>query len=305
MGRSLPPLAAVRAFEAAARHRSFTAAAEELNVTQSAVSHQVKRLEAFFGKPLFVRTPQGIEPTEAARDFQCELTDLLNRLQDFTQRLAHPGQPEVLRIRATPAFITRWLLPRMHDFSAAHPDIDYEVDIGFPPTDFSKGDVDVFIHWGTEPVEGARVEPFFQSARTPVASPDFLERSCVTEPSDLLALPLIYDMVDDAWEEWFNVCGLPLPPHAKGPRVAHCELALVAAELGQGVDLSYLALIEKELESGKLVRLFDEHTLPFTMYSIAYREVDTRLPKVRAFRNWLLAQTGSDWPCEQKMASAG
>jgi len=294
MGRSLPPLAAIRAFEAAARHGSFTAAAEELCVTQSAVSHQVRRLEAFFGKPLFDRTPHGIELTDAARDFQRELTDLLDRLDDFTRRLAHPGQPEVLRIRATPAFTTRWLLPRISDFSRRHPGIDYEVGIGFPPTDFSKGDVDVFIHWGTEPVEGARVEPFFRSARTPVASAGFLARSGIEAPADLLETPLIYDMVDDGWEAWFSLCGLPAPSPAKGPRVAHCELALVAAELGQGVDLSYLALIERELESGRLVRLFDRDTLPITMYSIAYRERDARTPKVRAFRDWLLAQTRCD-----------
>jgi LysR family glycine cleavage system transcriptional activator len=126
-----------------------------------------------------------------------------------------------------------------------------------------------------------------------VARPAFLRDARIRRPADLLEVPLIYDMVDDAWEEWFALCGLGPPASPRGPRVAHCELALVAAEAGQGVDLSYLGLIEKELASGRLVRIFEQETLPFTMYSIAYREIDAAEPKIRAFRNWAMSQVPS------------
>ena len=108
MKRRLPPFAAVRAFEAAARHGSFTSAAEELNVTQSAISHQVKRLEEFLDTPLFVRAPQELTVTPAGLDYLAELTGILDRLDESTRRVCHPDQPELLRIRATPAFTTRW-----------------------------------------------------------------------------------------------------------------------------------------------------------------------------------------------------
>ena len=291
MRRRLPPFAAVRAFEAAARHGSFTAAAEELNVTQSAISHQVKRLEAFLDTPLFVRTPQGLTVTPAGQDYLAELTGILDRLDASTRRICHPDQPELLRIRATPAFTARWLLPRMHRFQSRHPELDYEIANGLPPTDFSNGDVDLFIHWGTEPVDGARVEPFFASARAPVASPQFLRRApAIESPADLLAVTLLHDKVLDGWAQWFESCGVVPPANPRGPRFAHCELALQAAETGQGVALPYTALIPSELESGRLVRLFDHETPPVVIYSLAYQESDAGEPKIRAFRDWILEE---------------
>jgi len=136
MKRKLPPLAAIRAFESAARLGSFTDAAIELNVTQSAISHQVKRLEELIGRDLFLRSPRGIELTAIGQTYRRELTELLDRLDHCTERLVQHDFREVLRIRATPAFTTRWLLPRMRTFSAEYPDLDYDVTIGFPPTDF-------------------------------------------------------------------------------------------------------------------------------------------------------------------------
>lgn len=289
--RRLPPLAALRVFESAARNESFTAAAEELNVTQSAVSHQVKRFEQFFGKQLFLRSPRGIALTSAGRTYQRELTDLLNRLDSCTQRLAYPDQPELLQIRATPAFTTRWLLPRMHRFSARHPELDYEVTVGMPPTDLSQSDVDVYIHWDTQPVPDACVEPFFESARTPVASRDFLRAAPpLRKPSDLLGVTLLHDKVEDGWSAWFESCGVTPPAAWRGPRFAHCELAMVAAETGQGVALAYISLVERELASGQLIRLFDQETLGEVIYSLAYRESDAREPRIRAFRDWLFEE---------------
>jgi LysR family glycine cleavage system transcriptional activator len=289
MRRRLPPFAAIRAFEAAARNGSFTTAADELNVTQSAISHQVKRLEGFLGVKLYVRAPQGIELTSAGQSYLEELTGIMDRLDESTRRLCGPDQPTLVRIRATPAFTTRWLLPRMHRFQAKHPDLDYDISIGFPPTDFSGGNVDLFIHWGAEPVEGSRVEPFFDSVRAPVANAAFLERvPKIERPADLLTVTLLRDKVQDGWSQWFKSCGVVPPATPRGPCFAHCELVLRAAETGQGVALPYTALIQEELESGHLIRLFDQETPPVTIYSIAYQESVARDPAIRAFRDWLV-----------------
>jgi LysR family glycine cleavage system transcriptional activator len=288
MKRKLPPLAAIRAFESAARLGSFTDAAVELNVTQSAISHQVKRLETLIGRDLFLRSPRGIALTAIGKTYLGELTGLLDRLDDCTQRLVQCDIKDVLRIQATPAFITRWLLPRMHSFSAEYPELDYDVTIGFPPTDFSRNDVDIYIHWGTEPVEGACVEPFFQTAASPVASKRFLQTApALRQPRDLLKVPLLFEKVDDGWAEWFKTCGITLPASQRGPRFAHCDLAYTAAEAGEGVALAYLALVEREIADGRLVRLFEHETTPSVIYSLAYRQRDSSDPKIQGFRDWI------------------
>ena len=306
MKRRLPPFVAIRAFEAAARHKSFTSAARELNVTQSAISHQVKRLEEFLDTTLFSRGSHGIELTAIGKDFLGELSDILDRLDASTRRFHHPNSPELLRIRATPAFTSRWLLPRMHRFQSRYPDLDYDIAIGLPPTDFSQGDVDIFIHWGTEPVSGARVEPFFSSVRAPVASRDYLRGAPdIKSPADLLNLTLLQDKVLDGWAQWFEACGIVPPAARRGPKFAHCELVLQAAESGQGVALPYTALIEAELGSGHLVRLLDVETPPVVIYSLAYKEADISDPKIRAFRDWIFEEVRASHTSKLRVVASG
>lgn len=305
MKRKLPPFAAVRAFEASARHGSFTKAAAELNVTQSAISHQVRRLEEFLDLPLFTRSTQKLRLTDAGRAYVSALTGILDQLDASTRSLREPGAPELLRIRATPAFTTRWLLPRMARFQAANPDLDYEISIGFPPTDFSQGDVDVFIHWGSDPVEGARVEPFFETARAPAASPAFLKVSPkIEKPEDLLRTILLHDKVEDGWASWFRSCDVVPPACTRGPRFEHCELALQAAEAGQGIVLPYLALVEEELRDGTLVRLFDQETPATVIYSLAYPDSHAEDAKIRAFRDWIFEEVEAQ-PAPQLRVVAG
>ncbi len=220
------------------------------------------------------------------------MSDLLDRLDRSTRRLVAGTAPRRLRIRATPAFTSRWLIPRLHAFEARHPDIDYDVAIGFPPTDLTG--TDVFVHWGTTPVEGARVEPFFASPRAPVASPAYLAREGpVGRPADLLGRRLLHDEVADGWSGWFERVGVRPPGGPLGPRFAHCELVLTAAEAGQGVALPYLALLAPPPgagEGGGLVRLFDEASEPVTIYACACAEADADDPAVRAFRDFLFEE---------------
>lgn len=291
MSRRLPPFAGLRAFEATARLGSVTGAAGELNVTQSAVSHQLKRLEDHLGVPLFLRSAGRIAPTAEARAYLAEVTELFDRLDLSTRRLQGTQASEILTIRATPAFTTRWLVPRLHRFQARHPDIDYDIGIGFPPTDL--GATDVFIHWGIAQVPGAVVEPFFSSVRGPVASRGYLARTPpMARPEDLLAARLLHEEVQDGWESWFAAVGADPPGELRGPRFAHCELVLTAAQAGQGIALPYLALIDGAAGGNggadALVRLFEEVTGPHTIYSIAYARRRARERRVVAFRDWLM-----------------
>jgi LysR family glycine cleavage system transcriptional activator len=301
MRRRLPPFAAIRAFEAAARHRSFTEAAAELHVTQSAISHQVRSLEEFLATPLFLREPHGIELTRAGREYLRDLTDLLDRLDASTQRLRTPHGSEPLRIRATPAFAARWLVPRMDRFFEQHPGVEWQLSTAISPSDFAKGDVDVIIHWGTDPVPGARIDPLLESARAPVASPALLRTlPRLRAPADLLQVTLLHDEIQDGWGDWFAARGITTARVSQGPRFAHCELTLTAAETGQGVALAYTALIERELEARRLARLFERETPPLVIYSLAYLESRSSCPRISAFRSWIFREVSRPAPLARR-----
>jgi LysR family glycine cleavage system transcriptional activator len=291
MKRKLPPFAAVRAFEAAARHRSFKAAAEELSVTQSSISHQVKGLETFLGASLFHRRASGIELTRRGAEYFGDVTGILDRLDESTARFTgvEPGGP--LAVRATPAFASRWMLPRLERFNAAYPEIELEVTTTTNPMTFPGEGVDVLIQYGQAPMEGLRVDPFLQSSRFPVCSPKLLEQAeRPRAPADLLRFTLLRDVVGDEWENWFAAARAVAPGRIRGPRFAHCELTHRAAEEGQGVVLAYGALIDRELADGSLVKLFDVETPPKVIYSLTCPEGWVNRPRVAAFRNWVFEE---------------
>ncbi len=176
MQRRLPPLPALRAFEAAARRMSFARAAVDLCVTPSAVSHQVKALEDFLGTALFRREAAGLALTGAGESYRRDLTRLLDMLDVSTRRVSRRGDDRPLRVLSTPGFAARWLVPRLGSF-AGHERIEMLVSQGAPCTDFAANGADVVIHWGAEPVPGVVVEPMIQSSRYPVASPALVERA--------------------------------------------------------------------------------------------------------------------------------
>ncbi len=291
MRRRLPHLSAILGFEAAARHASFKRAADELNLTQSAVSHQVKALEDFLGVALFERSGNRLQLTQAGLDYLVEVSAGLERLEAATDRFGGDGRAETLAVRGTPAFMARWLTPRLDRFRRVAPGIALELTTGLPPTDFSSRDVDVIVHWGAAPVPGVRVDPFLTSARFPVASPDLVRRAGpFRRPADLARVTLLHDMVGDGWQGWLEQQGAAGFAHELGPRFEHCELTLGAAERGQGVALAYGALIEGELARGTLVRLFDAATAPVLIYSLACLEGRAEVSKIAAFRAWIMAE---------------
>lgn len=287
--RHLPPFSAVKAFEAAARHLSFKAAAEELCLSPSAISHQIRALEDYLATALFRRDGNRISLTGTGRDYAGKLSQLLDHLDDST-RAAHAGaQEQSLRVLTTPGFAARWLLPRMAGFEHAQA-IRLHIAEGAPSTDFSTNNADVVIKWRDDPEEGVDVVPFLHSARYPVVSPALLERESVSNPRDLLRLTLFRDEVDDQWRAWFNAAGVVADLPEGDPIYPNCEYATTAAEAGLGVSLAHEAVIGAAVAEGRLVRLFEATTIPFTIYSIATdaKRRDDRL--IGAFRDWLLAE---------------
>lgn len=291
MKRKLPPFAAVRAFEAASRHRSFKGAAAELHVTQSAISHQVKGLELFLGAMLFRRHRHGVELTPIGIDYFHDVGAILDELDASTERIKAVDGADRLSVCATPAFLSRWLLPRMRGFARAYPKIELQIAVTTEPTRFPKDGVDVLIQYGQDPEPGLRVAPFLTSARFPVCSPALLEAGpAIRKPEDLFRTTLLRDLVGDGWTAWFECAGSKMLPAVKGPLFAHCELTLRAAEEGQGVALAYGALIADEIAEKKLVKLFELETPPKVIYSLTCPERWMNRPPIAAFRNWVFAE---------------
>ncbi|MAM61146.1 LysR substrate-binding domain-containing protein [Maritimibacter sp. UBA3975] len=293
MGRKLPPFAAVRAFEAAARLMSFKDAADELCLSPSAVSHQVRALEEFLDTRLFERRGNAMHLTFTGETYAGRLAGLLDGIDGATREARAGAQPEVLRVLCTPGFAARWMVPRMGGF--AHADrLRLRVSVGAPSTDFATNDADVVIHWADAPVPGVMVEPLMSSARYPVVRPDIKARLGIETPADLCRATLMHDETMDMWAEWFELAGHLPPQMPAGPEFPNCELATTAAEQGGGVALAYDMMVRDTVASGRLLRLFDTVTMPFVIYSFACDEARAEEPLIAAFRTWLHAEVAED-----------
>lgn len=291
MGRKLPPFAAVRAFEATARHMSVKTAADELCLTPSALSHQIKALEGFLDTQLFERSGNRLILTLTGEGYAGKLTQLLDSFQDETQ--AARGGARTLRVLSTPGFAARWLVPRLARLDFAR-DIRLRVSNGAPSLDFATNDADVVIQWSDRPTPGLSVQSLMASVRYPVISPALKAREGVSRPEDLLRLSLFYDETDDAWPEWFAAAGLAGAKLPDGPTYPNCELSTTMVEQAQGVSLAYDAVVRGTLASGRLERLFDIVTPPMAIYSVACQEARADEPRIAAFREWLRAEAEAE-----------
>ncbi len=295
MSRDLPSFPAVRAFEAAARHLSFKAAAEELHVTQSAVSHQVKSLEEFLGLALFRRGTRSVALTREGQDYLQKVSRVLDELSAATHCVRNQGPSGPLAIRSTPAFASRWLVPRINDFNRLHPDIELHISTSLESVNFAEDGVDVEIGFGLQPSGDLHAEPILESSRFPVASPDLIARQGpFRNPEDLGKCVLLHNEVADGWVEWLECAGARDVDPKSGPRFEHCNLSLRAAVEGQGVALAYGALVAPDLAAGTLVRLFDINLPATVIYSLVCPASYLPQPRVAAFREWLIAAAGLD-----------
>lgn len=305
MPRRLPPLNALKAFEAAARYESFTRAAEELCVTQGAVSHQVKALEQELGLKLFNRERQRLAITEAGRAYLEVVRDALDRIAAGTERLLQRQSAGALTVSTSPNFASKWLVHRLGRFAEAHPGIDLRVSATLHHVDFAREDVDLAIRHGDGQASGLHVTRLCAEVLTPVCSPKLLRgRGGLRTPADLARHTLLHVGDRNDWVHWLDAAGVSGIDLSRGPVLNQASMILDAAVDGQGVALARSALAAWDLIGGRLVRPFDL-VLPLSYaYWIVCPKATARLPKIVTFRDWLLAEAANDTRRLQELAIA-
>ena len=311
MARRLPPLKAVRAFEAAARHLSFERAGGELAVTAGAIAEQVKVLEGWLGAPLFSRLPsRGIVLTPAGRRYAEALGPLLDHVAEATARVQRPDS-NMLTVSTLGTLAANWLIPRLGSLRSEQPTLDVRLQIAEHRTDFSREEVDVAIRFGQGRYPGLRSDFLMHETFFPVCSAALMndpERP-IREPADLQHHTLLHEEVGPSvpfyvdWPKWLTSAGVSdLVNASRGPRFSHTFLALQAAASGQGIALATSVLIGDALEARRLVRPFGHEVRGAYEYYLVCPEATADRPQIQAFRKWLLEQSA---PVRSKQAPTG
>lgn len=298
MARELPPLNALRAFEAAGRHLSFTRAAEELSVTPAAVSHQVNTLEQYLGVRLFRRHPRGLLLTEVGQRALPGVSTGFDRFAEAMSGLRSLDSEQPLRISVTPSLASRWLVPRLEDFRTAHPGIEVRIDAGEQLSDLRRDDVDVGLRYGTGQYPGMHVECIGTQRVFPVCSPWLAQGDKpLREPADLRQHTLIHvdwvrgDMAAPAWRDWLKTAGVAgKVDYRAGPRFTHHSMSLQSALAGHGVALGSTLLVIDDLAAGRLVAPFDLALEEQNCYYFVCLPESMSNPRVQAFREWIFAE---------------
>jgi len=289
--RHLPPLNALRAFEAAARHLSFHRAADELHVTPSAVSHQIKSLEDHLGVRLFRRLTRQVAMTHEGQEYLRPVRTALDQIDAATQRILGLRGGLSLTLSVSPTFATEWLVPHLSGFQTEYPDIEVRLVTNREVPDFSRSDADVAMPYGTGDWPGLVAHLLLTEELVPVCSPALLEGEAKLErPEDLRRATLIHVLPRiDQWRNWLRAAGVDGVDAERGPKFQYTSLALEAAMSGLGVVVANRILVAPHLEAGRLAVPFDVD-LPSTRgYYLVYPEDRANQPKVVAFREWLLA----------------
>jgi LysR family transcriptional regulator, glycine cleavage system transcriptional activator len=289
----LPSLNGLRAFEAAARHMSFTAAATELNVTQTAISHQIRRLEQELGVRLFVRQNRSLALTAEAREYLPGIRAAFNDLRLATDRLRRKDNDRVLTVSTLASLAAKWLLPRLSTFQRAHPDIDVRITSSTSLVDFRRDDVDAAIRYGRGQWPGLRADWLMADELFPVCSPALLKgNKPLRRPEDLAHHTLLHTSgaYDDDWRLWLTAAGLP-SDISKQPGLSF-DLILMTVQAaidGLGIALGRTTYVESDVAKGRLVVPF-KFALPSDAgFYLVSPEVRSESAKLSAFRNWLLA----------------
>lgn len=298
MPRQLPPLNAIRAFEAAARHLSFVRAAEELHVTPAAISQQVKLLEEYLGVDLFHRGKK-LALVETAQAVLPLVSEAFDQIERAMLKARPNAQNNTLVVSAPPAFAARWLVPRLEDFQTQHPGIELRLHATKRPVNFQVEDVDVAIRFGAGNYAGLITERLMPEALIPVAAPALA--AGIRTPDDLARCNLLEDdwhtgkRVFPDWATWLTTLGVS----ETALRIRHfgdANLAIQAAVSGLGATLSWYSLVVDDLKAGRLIRLLDQ-TIPTTLgYYLVMPQNRASSNKVKAFRNWLLEQSSRQQP---------
>jgi LysR family glycine cleavage system transcriptional activator len=295
MSRRLPPLGALRAFEAAARHLSFTKAGDELHVTQAAVSHQVRTLEDWLGLKLFRRHGRAVLLTEAGQTYLPGVRDALDGLAAATSGLLARESSGVLTVSVLASFAANWLVRRLGRFRALYPDIDVRLTASDELTDFAREDVHLAIRYGNGNWPGLEVLPLLTEDIFPVCSPALLQGPHpLKEPADLKYHTLLQDDMRENWRLWMMAAGVEGVDPERGPGFNLSVLVVDAALLGQGVALARSALVDHHLRAGRLVRPFDIKLPANFAYYVVYPPAYRDLPKLRAFVDWMMEEAAHE-----------
>jgi LysR family transcriptional regulator, glycine cleavage system transcriptional activator len=297
MDRRLPPLNALRAFEVASRHLSFTKAADELAVTQAAVSYQIRQLEEHVGRELFVRLTRRLELTPAGVELQGAVQDAFDRIRSTMHKLTDAAEDKVLSVTTLSTFASHWLVPRLGHFQLRHPDLAVRLDSSVTLGDLNHR-FDVAIRAGKGQWPGMRAERLVEYTLTPVLSPILADRmGGISQPSDLTRLPLLdYTHPDDVryWHEWFALAGVAVERVRGGPQYDVQSITGQAAVMGQGAALVCPAFFAADIAAGRLVLPFPDLILRTDRsywLVCAQRRVDE--PKIQAFRDWILSEVSA------------
>ena len=291
--RRLPPLKTLPDFAAAGRHLSFTKAAEELGVTHGAVSRQIKALEDYLGAPLFRRLTRRIELTEQGRAYLPAIERLLEELTRETDRVRELGSGRRLTVSTGVSFAMKWLAPRLPRFQAAHPGIEFHLDVSDVVPDLERGFADAAVFHGLGRFPGLVAERIFDERVLPVCAPVLLRGGpAMRQPADLLRHPLLHeDRMAPDWPQWFAAQGIAGVDAGRGPRYSHGSLLLEAAARGEGIALGRSLLMADDLAAGRLVKPLGDLSLPAERgFDLLYPAGALQRPAVAAFREWLLAE---------------
>ncbi|MES2932036.1 MAG: transcriptional regulator GcvA [Pseudomonadota bacterium] len=294
MKRQLPPLNSLRAFEAAARLASFTAAADELCVTHGAVSRHIAQLEDWLGKPLFQRLNRRVVLTDAGALYLAEVGAAFDRIALATKQQLERSAHRILRVNALTTFTLRWLIPRLSSFQLAHPAIEVRLTTSHQAIAALGDGFDVVIRGGTDAqaaqVAGYQAQQFLAEARLPVCSPALLARQPITQPSDLAQHTLLHTAtLANVWPEWLIAAGVPELKPRQSLTLEHFYLTLQGALDGLGVAMGPLALVADDINEGRLVTPFAAPLLPAWRYFSYVPERQKDDPAVAAFCAWLQA----------------
>lgn len=294
--RLMPSMMALQCFEAVARHMSFTRAAETLHMTQSAISKQIASLESLLRNPLFVRVRGRLQLTPAGALYQTEVKKILNQV-DMSSRtiLTYGSEKQVLSIGTQPTFGARWLIPRLHRFMTAHPDIQLSVRSDIRPFDLMQAKIDVAFFFGESALPGAECKPLFSADVIPVCAPQALPKDGIVDLEHLSRQVLIQcTSRPEAWHDWFSHQHFESENCYRGPQFDTFYMCVRAAQAGCGVALAPRLLAQEELNAGTLVIPFDYAQPSDGAYYVAYAEPTAQIPKIKQFVAWIEQEARDD-----------
>jgi LysR family glycine cleavage system transcriptional activator len=295
MALRLPPMQALRAFDAAARTESLTKAAQALNLTHGAISHQIKSLEGALGVRLVERAGRGIRLTDEGVRFASRVRAAFAELAAAVNEVTARANPRQLRVSVVPSFAARWLLPRIGRFRAAFPDVDLDVRANLAYVDFTHDDTDVAIRYGFGDWPGVHTEFMLEDAFYPVCSPRLADGHLPERPAELAQHTLLRSS-DELWKPWFEIAGLDWPEPTRGPIFNDSSHLMQAAAEGQGIGLARSSLLGNDVRNGVLVRLFDIELPNPRKHYLVYPDRMANSPKLALFRQWLREEIAADHP---------